>query len=107
MVTSRSELIDAHEIEIDGHKFIISRLPAWDAAPVFDAVVQSRGVIAQDDKLKILSRCMIITDNGDVVLDRPAIINNYIKKFQILNKLIDEAYELNFGSPESGSHSQE
>lgn len=104
MIT-KEEFIDAKDVEIDGQKFTISRLPAFDAAPVYDKIVQERGVIPQNEKLALLSRCSVQTDKGDVILDKPILINTYIKKFQTLQKLIDEVFELNFGSSGSGSPS--
>lgn len=107
MITSRNEMIDPQEVVIDGCKFVISRLPAFDAAPVYDRIVQNRGTIPQDDKLALLSHCIIVTDKGDVVLDKSILINTYIKKWQTLNALIDKVFDLNFGLPESGNASHQ
>lgn len=102
MVT-KQEFIDAQDVEIDGQKFTISRLPAFDAAPVYDRIIENKGIIPQNEKLILLSRCSLITNQGDVVLDKPILINTYVKKFQTLSKLIDKLFELNFLSSDDGS----
>lgn len=106
MLTTK-DFIDATPIEIEGHKFIISRIPAFDAAPIYDSIVEHKGIIPQEDKLAILSRCAVLTQQGEVVLSMPTLINEYVPKFQILNKLIEEAFKLNFSFSNSGSPSQE
>lgn len=105
MITPK-EFIDPRQVEIDGQKFIVSRLPAFDAAPVYDAIVANKGLIPQEEKLKLLSRCAVITDKGEVVLSMAALVNEYIKTFQTLYKLLDEAFKLNFSFSGDGNHSQ-
>ena len=106
MLTSK-DFIDAKDIEIDGQKFIISRIPAFDAAPIYDSIVEHKGIIPPADKLAILSRCAVLTEKGEVVLSMATLVNEYVKKFQTLNKLIEEAFKLNFSFSDSGSPSQE
>ena len=101
------DFIDPKEVEIDGSKFVVSRLPAFDAAPIYDKIVENKGIIPQPEKLALLSRCAILLEQGEVVLSMPVLINQYVKKFQTLSKLIDEAFKLNFSFSDSGSPSQE
>ena len=101
------EFIDPKTIEIDGQTFIVSRLPAFDAASVYDAIIEHQGIIPQSEKLALLSRCAIVTDKGNIVLSMPSLVNTNIAKFQTLHKLIDEAFKLNFSFSGDGNHSQE
>ena len=102
------DFIDPQVEIIDGQKFIVSRLPAFDAAPVYDSIVEYRGTIPQADKITLLSRCAYVTDDGkNVVLNMPTLINTYIKKFQTLQRLIDKAVTLNFDFSSDGSPSQD
>lgn len=105
MNTSK-DFLDAKKIEIDGQQFIVSRLPAFDAAAIYDDIVQNKGIISQDDKLALASRCALVTDKGEIVLDMPVLINQYLK-FPTFSKLVDEAFKANFTFSDSGSLSQE
>jgi hypothetical protein len=106
MVTP-NEFIDPKEIEIDKQSFTYSRIPAFYAAEIYDKIVERKGIIPQDVKLEMLSRCCVNTENGKVVLDKSVLVDTYIKKFQTLRKLIDTVFEYNFGFFDDGDKPQE
>jgi hypothetical protein len=106
MITPK-EFIEPKTVEIDGQSFTYSRIPAFFAAEIYDKIVENKGIIPQAVKIDMLSRCCVSTENGDIVLDKPVLIDTYIKKFQTLRKLIDAVYEYNFGFFGDGEASQE
>ena len=106
MITDKKELIDAKSETIDGQVFTYGRIPAFDAAGLYDRIVDNKGIIPQDVKLKMLSFCFVDTEKGQVLLDKETLVNAYVKKFQTLHTLVDNIFEYNFGFFGDGSDSQ-
>lgn len=101
------DFLDPVDIEINGQKFKYSRIPAFYAADIYDEIIANKGVIPQNTRLKILERCAVETDKGIVSLDKPVLVNEYVKHFQTLRTLMDKMIEYNFGFFPDESNSQE
>ena len=104
MLTSK-DFIDPKTVEIGTKKVIISRLPAFEAASLYDRIYVNKGIIPPEDKLILASRCALITDKGEVVLSMAQIINQYLT-YQEFRDIVDKAYDINFLSSDDGSPSQ-
>lgn len=106
MVTER-ELIDPVEVTIDGIKFVIGHVPAFEADGLYDKLFANKGVPPEDVKRRLLSFVILKSDKGSVNLDNEAIVNEYIKKWGTLRKLINKCIDTNFDFLEDGATSQD
>lgn len=105
MITER-ELIDAEKVEIEGNTFLIGHVPAFEADGLYDKIFANKGVATDDVKHRLLAHVIMKTPQGDVNLDSEVIINQFIKKWSIIRKLINKCIEVNFDFLEDGATSQ-
>lgn len=105
MITER-ELIDPKEVEIEGMKFLIGRVPAFEADGLYDKIFANKGVTPEDVKLRLLSYVIAKTSRGDVNLDSKTLIEQFVPKWSMLRKLINKCVDFNFDFLEDGVTSQ-
>lgn len=98
------------EIEINGCKFLISKMPCLMSQEVLIRIGQgllpmiNQYQITEDMAVKMLSRCQrIYGDKPNVPLISKEIIENHIPDFQTLMLLEKELLELNYGFFDFGS----
>lgn len=101
---SSRTLLEPKEIEINGHKFIISKMPCTVAQEVIFNL--PNGLIpiisdfkkAEEQAFKMLSYCeRVYTDGrGSIPLISKAIIDNHVNDFDTLRKLEWECLQYNF-----------
>lgn len=100
---SSSVLLEPKEIEINGYKFIISKMPCTVAQEVIFNLptglipIISEFKKSEEQAFKMLAYCeRVYTDKNNVPLKSKAIIDNHVPDFDTLIKLEYECLNYNF-----------
>lgn len=103
LTESSKVLLEPKEVEINGNKFIIGKMPCTVAQEVIFSLpnglipIISEFKKAEDQALKMLSYCeRVYSDGRSVPLISKAIIDNHIPDFDTLIKLEYECLEYNY-----------